>query len=358
MSFYFRFLIHWAPPLLGWISYALGPSFFWFTPFVIFGVFPILECLWGKNPSVPRSVIVEKKSLSRMAYEGVMLGYLGLSGGLLLAFAYKWFDTSEKGLWALWFIMNFSIIYALMFVIFHEALHRIQKKDLYARFLMGLCQIMSQGSIRYNGHIIIHHHSYFYCSLSDFSVSLRHSSFFHFLKDAPNKNKELKISTVFIKNIKQFFHNIFVDKIILVTNIFIIIALIFVKKISLGLFLSINLTSCLLGTLIAAIPVYIQHYGLIRPLHTDPRYHHRFVWNCDFIFSNYFFLNLPRHTDHHLHAQKPYWELSSYQNAPQLPYGYLTLMVFACVPRLFFKIMDPLVDQEMAKTEAIIRKDD
>lgn len=32
-------------------------------------------------------------------------------------------------------------------------------------------------------------------------------------------------------------------------------------------------------------------------------------------------------------------------------------MVFACIPRLFFKIMDPLVDQEMAKTEAMIHED-
>lgn len=313
MSFDCRFLIHWSPPLLGWISYVLGPSFFWFTPFVIFGVFPILECLWGKNPAMPQPVVVKKNSVSHMAYEGVMLGYLVLSVGLLLAFAYKWFDTSEKGLWALWFIMNFSIIYALMFVLFHEALHRIQKKDLYARFLMGLCQIMSQGSIRYNDHIPIHHHPYLsFTSLDSHSVCPKSVSFLDFIRSLPSKNKNKKNSTVFLKNINQFFHNIFIEKLILTTNILIIVTFIFVNKISLGLFLSINLTSCLLGTLIAAIPVYIQHYGLIRPLHTDPRYHHCFVWNCDFIFSNYFFLNMPRHTDHHLHAQKPYWELSSY----------------------------------------------
>jgi hypothetical protein len=41
--------------------------------------------------------------------------------------------------------------------------------------------------------------------------------------------------------------------------------------------------------------------------------------------SNALHYNLPRHSDHHMFANKVFWQLDTQQTAPTLPYGYQTL---------------------------------
>jgi len=90
---------------------------------------------------------------------------------------------------------------------------------------------------------------------------------------------------------------------------------------------------------------YIEHYGLQRRC-IDGRYEPvgaRHAWNSDFRFSNWMLFNLQLHADHHLHAEKPFAELRSLSEAPQLPAGYPLLVPIAMLPPLWFRIMDPAV---------------
>ena len=84
---------------------------------------------------------------------------------------------------------------------------------------------------------------------------------------------------------------------------------------------------------------YIEHYGIVRVPGTpiEPRH----SWNCTHRISSWLLFNLPRHSHHHAMGDKPYWELRSYQDAPQMPFGYLTMIYIALIPPLYRKLVHP-----------------
>jgi alkane 1-monooxygenase len=84
---------------------------------------------------------------------------------------------------------------------------------------------------------------------------------------------------------------------------------------------------------------YIEHYGLQRA--EGERFEARHAWNADATITNCFIANLQRHSDHHLHAWKPYATLDACADAPQLPTGYAGCLFLASVPRLWFAAMHP-----------------
>lgn len=102
------------------------------------------------------------------------------------------------------------------------------------------------------------------------------------------------------------------------------------------------------GVIMLEVVNYIEHYGLQRKKLQDGRYertssHHS--WNATTIYTNSASFKLQRHSDHHAHEGRPYYLLKDIPDAPQLPAGYPAMMLLACIPPLFFKVMDPLVAQ-------------
>lgn len=93
---------------------------------------------------------------------------------------------------------------------------------------------------------------------------------------------------------------------------------------------------------------YIEHYGLTRkeiapgkfekvlPIHS---------WNQNFSVSNAFLFHLQRHSDHHANAGRRYQVLRHYEEAPQLPFGYEVMVLIALFPPLWFKILNPRLEQ-------------
>lgn len=93
---------------------------------------------------------------------------------------------------------------------------------------------------------------------------------------------------------------------------------------------------------------YIEHYGLTRRHLGDGRYepvrpHHS--WNAAHRASNWFLINLQRHSDHHWKPDRRFPLLQTYDatEAPQLPFGYPTMGVLALVPPLWRRYMNPKV---------------
>ena len=68
---------------------------------------------------------------------------------------------------------------------------------------------------------------------------------------------------------------------------------------------------------------YIKHYGLQRKTEGGKReaFGMMHAWNADNIATNSMLANLQRHSDHHMHAWKPYPTLEPLPG-PQLPTGY------------------------------------
>ncbi|KGM42554.1 hypothetical protein JY97_12965 [Alkalispirochaeta odontotermitis] len=67
------------------------------------------------------------------------------------------------------------------------------------------------------------------------------------------------------------------------------------------------------------------------------------AWNSNFLLTNVILLHLPRHSDYHIHPNQGYQVLRHLDESPQMPTGYAGMFVLALVPRLWFKIMDPIV---------------
>ncbi|HQR69174.1 MAG TPA: alkane 1-monooxygenase [Burkholderiaceae bacterium] len=90
---------------------------------------------------------------------------------------------------------------------------------------------------------------------------------------------------------------------------------------------------------------YVEHYGLARR-RIDGRYEPvraEHSWNADYVVSNWILFNLQLHSDHHAHMQRPYEELRTMPQAPQLPAGYPAMVLLALVPPLWFATMNPRV---------------
>lgn len=93
---------------------------------------------------------------------------------------------------------------------------------------------------------------------------------------------------------------------------------------------------------------YLQHYGLRRrelaPGVFEPvTLHHS--WDSSYRFSNLFLLNLGRHADHHHAPARPFQALRLFRDheAPEMPWGIVTMFVVALVPPLWFRVMNPRV---------------
>ena len=92
---------------------------------------------------------------------------------------------------------------------------------------------------------------------------------------------------------------------------------------------------------------YLEHYGLLREKRDDgpaatsaPARH---SWNSDNVSSNVLLYHLQRHSDHHAHPMRRFQALRHFDEAPELPSGYATMILVALFPPLWRRIMDPRV---------------
>ena len=95
---------------------------------------------------------------------------------------------------------------------------------------------------------------------------------------------------------------------------------------------------------------YVEHYGLLRRTLTEgaragqpERVDITHSWNSSYAFTNLLLFQLQRHSDHHAHATRRYPLLRHFDESPQLPAGYATMVVLAALPPLWRRVMDPRV---------------
>ncbi|MGX6603313.1 alkane 1-monooxygenase [Micromonosporaceae bacterium Da 78-11] len=91
---------------------------------------------------------------------------------------------------------------------------------------------------------------------------------------------------------------------------------------------------------------YLEHYGLRRARNAAGRYEKvdpRHSWNSDRLTTNVLLFQLQRHSDHHADPLRRYQTLRSFDDSPQLPAGYATMLLLAFVPPLWRRVMDPRV---------------
>ena len=107
---------------------------------------------------------------------------------------------------------------------------------------------------------------------------------------------------------------------------------------------------------------YIEHYGLKRQKDESGKYvrvQPEHSWNSNHIATNIMLYHLQRHADHHANPTRRFQALRHFENAPQLPGGYATMIPLALIPPLWFRIMDKKVydhyqgDLSLANTQTL-----
>ncbi|MFN8261706.1 MAG: alkane 1-monooxygenase [Chitinophagales bacterium] len=111
------------------------------------------------------------------------------------------------------------------------------------------------------------------------------------------------------------------------------------------------LAASFIGFTLLEIVNYIEHYGLMRKQMPNGSYekvkpHHS--WNSEHELGRIFLFELTRHSDHHFNPSRKYQILRHFDNAPQMPSGYLAMIPLALFPPLWFKVMNPLVEKHNA----------
>lgn len=103
-----------------------------------------------------------------------------------------------------------------------------------------------------------------------------------------------------------------------------------------------------LGVLLLETVNYIEHYGLLRRQRENGTYENVkriHSWNSDHTLGRVLLFELSRHSDHHFKADKPYQLLESHDESPKMPSGYPAMMLLSLIPPLFFRKVNPLIEQ-------------
>ncbi|MEV6841608.1 alkane 1-monooxygenase, partial [Streptomyces sp. NPDC051133] len=101
-----------------------------------------------------------------------------------------------------------------------------------------------------------------------------------------------------------------------------------------------------IGFCLLEIVNYLEHYGLLRQRTETGRYERctpKHSWNSDDIASNVFLYHLQRHSDHHANPTRRYQALRHFDQSPQLPSGYATMILLALIPPVWRRVMDARV---------------
>ncbi len=88
---------------------------------------------------------------------------------------------------------------------------------------------------------------------------------------------------------------------------------------------------------------YLEHYGLVRQRLDNGRWERvnpRHSWNNNNVTTNLFLYHLQRHSDHHANPTRRYQALRHFDESPQLPSGYATMIVLCYLPPLWRRVMD------------------
>ncbi|KVO61608.1 alkane 1-monooxygenase [Burkholderia ubonensis] len=100
------------------------------------------------------------------------------------------------------------------------------------------------------------------------------------------------------------------------------------------------------GASLLEVVNYVEHYGLGRMKLPNGRYERctpQHSWNSNHVVTNLFLYQLQRHADHHANPTRSYQALRHFDDAPQLPAGYATMILLAYVPPLWYRVMNPRV---------------
>ena len=111
------------------------------------------------------------------------------------------------------------------------------------------------------------------------------------------------------------------------------------------------LSAAFIGIMTLEVVNYVEHYGLVRKRLPSGRYEpmsEKHSWSSNHELGRIMLFELVRHADHHYQTTRKYQALRHLDKSPQLPFGYPMSIIIALIPPLWFRLMNPRIDEIQA----------
>ena len=236
-------------------------------------------------------------------------------------------------------VFTMGLMFAVTYNVAHDLIHRIADK---ARWGFGFLLLILVGDSQLSvSHVYGHHPNV--CTPDDPATARRGESLYgFFLRSTLGQYREawrfeVRRRQRLGKSAAWIYNRVFMGTLATVAFAMII-------KTGFGTeALVCYLAACFVGKFFFESANYIQHYGLVREPGNRVQAHDS--WDCTAVASHFFMFNQNNHSDHHLKAGQRYWQLMPKDDARQMPFGYITMILIANFPPAWFHLIDPLIPE-------------
>jgi len=332
-------------PMLPFLAFGLAGLTglgiaYWFGPFVVFALIPFLDTAIGKDAENPPDSAIKWLEQDRY-YRWCTYLFLPLQlAGLVFACS-LWANGGLSFAENLGLALTVAMVGGIAINTAHELGH---KRKLYERWLSKVALAQT-----FYGHFFIEHnrgHHVRVATPEDPASSRLGESFWEFL---PRTVWGSLSSSIHLEHERLDR----LDKPFLTPQNDILNAWAMSVALFAGLIVIFGLEvapwlafQAVVGFSLLEVVNYLEHYGLMRQKREDGRYERcrpEHSWNSDNVASNVFLYHLQRHSDHHANPVRRFQALRHFENLPELPSGYATMIVAAYVPPIWRRVMDPKV---------------
>jgi alkane 1-monooxygenase len=327
-------------PFLAWgIVELTGLGIFWFYgPFLVFGIFPVLDLIVGMDAANPPDSVIKWLEQDRY-YRWCTYLYIPIQyAGLVLA-CWLWSSGKLSTIDDIGLALTMGMVSGIAINTAHELGHKRAANE---RWLSKVALAQSA-----YGHFFIEHnrgHHVRVATPEDPASSRLGESFWEFLprtvsgslKSAWELERE-RLSQIG-KPIWSLRNNNILNAWAMTVVLFGALTAIFGVVV-----LPYLLIQAVLGFSLLEVVNYLEHYGLLRGRREDGRFERtapEHSWNSNNVASNVLLYHLQRHSDHHANPLRRYQALRHFDEAPQLPTGYAGMIVTAVIPPLWRRVMD------------------
>jgi alkane 1-monooxygenase len=329
-------------PFMAWGLVALTDLgiFWWWGPVFVFGIMPALDTLVGKDADNPPDSALKYLEEDRF-YRWCTYLFLPLQYGSLVWACSQWASGDLSVLENVGLALTVGCVSGIAINTAHELGHKRKQAE---RWLSKVA--LAQTGY---GHFFIEHnrgHHVRVATPEDPASSRLGESFWAFLPRTVSgslaSSWELEKERLARTGHSPWtLRNDILNAWLMTVVLFGALAAIFGAGV-----LPYLLVQAVFGFSLLEVVNYLEHYGLLRQKREDGRYERcqpRHSWNSNNISSNVLLYHLQRHSDHHANPMRRYQALRHFDEAPELPSGYATMIVMAYVTPLWRRVMDPKV---------------
>lgn len=333
MHKYLYFLLSHSIFITFWIGLYYKNYYTFLAIIYVFGLLPILDIMMGDE-----KYISEKKNIKNYEiyfYKGILYSWSIIHILNVLVTLYLIYDSNYTLFERIGLAFSLGIQGGQSIAVAHELTHKNNKVDrTFSRLLLFF--------VLYNHFEIEHkfgHHINVATEL-DPATAKYNQTYYNFWKQSVLGGF---LSALEIEK-KKFGYSLY-NKVIFYTILYVLWILILVSyDLNCAIFF---LLQAFIGFSFLEISNYFEHYGLSRikknGSYESVKFYHS--WDNDNCISNWILFRLGRHADHHVYPYKEYQYLKPVKEAPQLITGYPGSALLCLIPPLWFKLMNPKVDE-------------